>query len=81
MLKNITHTALITLTLCLTSFNASANEHTDSAKALVNSKIKKWLETPIVIDAVKIQNEAHASISQEEINVLDQRVHDTRTHC
>ena len=80
MLKTITRTALIALIVCVTSFNASANEYTDSAKALINSKIKKWLETPVVIDAVKTQNEVHTSISQEDINALDQKWRAGDTH-
>ena len=73
MIKTITRTALVAALIAGSSFSAMANEYTDSAKALVDEKIKSWLENPVVVDAVKAQNEAHASLSQDDIDALDQK--------
>ncbi len=54
-----------------TSFSAMANEYADSANALAQDKIKTWLQTDTVIDAVKAQNAKNASLSQADIDALD----------
>lgn len=40
-------------------------------KAVYEEKIKPWLNNPVVIDAVKAQNEAHASVTQDQIDEMD----------
>lgn len=44
----------------------------DSARSLVEQRISGLLSDAIVIDAVKSQNTGHASLSQSDIDTLDQ---------
>lgn len=48
----------------------------EQVKALYESKIKAWLDDPVVIEAIKAQNAAHADLTQEEIDNLDQQWRD-----
>jgi len=73
MIKNITRVALVAALISGVSFSAFANEYEASAKSLVDSQIKGWLENPTVIDAVKAQNAAHEGLSQADIDALDQK--------
>ncbi len=43
----------------------------DHAKMLYESAISTWVNDPIVIDAIKAQNEKHASLAQTDIDTLD----------
>jgi hypothetical protein len=45
--------------------------HVKHVKEYVEKNIRPWLSDPIVIDAIKAQNEAHAHITIVEINRLD----------
>ena len=44
-----------------------------TAKELLESKINAWLSNPMVIDAIKAQNEKHASLAQADIDGLDKQ--------
>jgi hypothetical protein len=41
--------------------------------AYVTSKVMPWINDPIIINAVKAQNEAHATLSQQQIDKLDRQ--------
>lgn len=71
--KRATLSAAALSVLLFSSFSASANEYADSATALANDTIKPWLQNPLVINAVKAQNEKHAGLSQADVDALDQK--------
>ena len=52
---------------------AAANEFEGPIKNLANSEIKGWLKDPMIVGAVKAQNEQHASLSQGDIDRLDKQ--------
>ena len=53
--------------------SASANEFEAPMKDLAKKITTSWLADPVVINAVKKQNEAHAALKQDEIIVLDKK--------
>lgn len=75
MLKNIMMTAAAGAILCGGSLvtPAFAQEHVAPIKELVESKLKAAMNDPIVISAIKAQNEKNASISQADVDALDQK--------
>lgn len=62
-------TALTLISAVALPVNASIE---DSARSLVEQRISGLLSDAIVIDAVKSQNTGHASLSQSDIDTLDQ---------
>jgi hypothetical protein len=50
---------------------AQTQPHVKLVREYVEKNIRPWLSEPIVIDAIKAQNEAHAHITIVEINRLD----------
>lgn len=52
---------------------ASANPYEESANALANGAIKEFVNNPVVTNAVRAQNEKHATLSEEDIIALDQK--------
>jgi hypothetical protein len=55
------------------SIAAAEGEHIPAVTAYVNENIKPWLSDPAVISAIKAQNEKNASLSQADIDALDQK--------
>ena len=51
----------------------SANEYEPQIRSTFESQIKPWLSDPAVIEAVRAQNEAHAGLSDGDIESLDQQ--------
>ena len=52
----------------------TANEpHIEPITNFANDTVKQWIANPIVINAVKAQNEESASLSQSDIDTLDQQ--------
>jgi hypothetical protein len=64
---------LVALVLAVLAFPAAAQDIAGSARALVESEIKAWLDDPLVIDALKAQNAKHASLTQADIDAMDQQ--------
>ena len=52
---------------------AAANEYEPQIRAAFEEKIKPWLSDPAVVDAIKAQNEAHASMGEGDIDILDKQ--------
>jgi hypothetical protein len=52
---------------------ATANEFEEPLQALAKSVTASWLTNPVVINAVRKQNEAHAGLPQDEIIALDKK--------
>lgn len=44
-----------------------------AAKLFAQQSVSKWLADPVVISAIKAQNQKNASISQSEIDALDKK--------
>ncbi len=52
----------------------TANEpHIEPITNFANDTVKQWIANPIVINAIKAQNEESASLSQSDIDTLDQQ--------
>jgi len=75
MLKNMMMTAAAGALLCGASLvtPALADQHEAPIKALVEAKLKAALNDPIVIAAIKAQNEKNAAIAQADIDALDKQ--------
>lgn len=58
---------------CSLFFVSSSSYAIDNTKVMevYESKIKSWLHDPIVINALKAQNEKHAALAQADIDKLD----------
>ena len=52
---------------------AAANEFEGPIKSLANSQIKGWIQDPMIVSAVKAQNQKHASLSKADIMRLDKQ--------
>ena len=50
-----------------------ADSHVGPMKELATTKVKSWASDPAVISAIKAQNTAHASLSQDAIIKLDKQ--------
>ncbi|MBX2855969.1 MAG: hypothetical protein KTR21_13345 [Rhodobacteraceae bacterium] len=50
---------------------AMANDYNDALGALANDKVRAIAADPVVIAAVKAQNEKHAALVQDEIDAMD----------
>ena len=63
------------MTLAALAFAASvpahANEFAPAMEAFLQAEISNWANDPVIVAAVKHQNEKHAGISQAEIDALD----------
>lgn len=71
MLKKLALSAAFAVFI-LTPFSAHALD-ADKAESLVETQISSWLNNPIVVDAIKAQNEAHTALNEDEIIALDQK--------
>lgn len=56
--------------LCVAA-QAHANEYATKMRAELATNISKWVESPIIVDAIKAQNAKTESYSQAEIDALD----------
>ncbi|UCH73642.1 MAG: cache domain-containing protein [Rhodospirillales bacterium] len=51
----------------------AAGEHEDAIREMVDSKFRAWMSDPMMIEAIREQNRAHAGLTQAEIDGLDKR--------
>ena len=51
----------------------AAGEHEDAIREMVDSKFRAWMSDPMMIEAIRAQNRAHAGLTQAEIDGLDKR--------
>ena len=52
---------------------AAANEYEPQILSAFEDQIKPWLTDPAIIEAIKAQNEAHAGLSDSDIDGMDQQ--------
>ena len=52
---------------------ASANEFEAQILEILNGQVKAWLSDPAVVEAIKTQNQAHAGLSDGDIDALDKQ--------
>jgi len=52
---------------------AAANEYAPQLERLLDERVRPFLQHPLVIDSIREQNAAHASLGQAEIDHLDQQ--------
>ena len=66
--------ALAVATLALgAAAPAAANDYEPQIRSAYETHIKPWLNDPVIIEAVKAQNQAHAGLGDAEIEALDQQ--------
>ena len=70
LLKTVLATTMLAWTV---SIAAAEGEHIPAVTEYVNANIKPWLSDPAVISAIKAQNEKNASLSQADVDALDQK--------
>lgn len=60
--------------MLMSSTPAAAEEaYVEPVKAFIEENVRPWLSDPVLIDAIKAQNAAHAALSQADIDALDQK--------
>jgi glycerol-3-phosphate dehydrogenase len=62
-----------TLSVVLLVGAAHAATPQEAATQLVGSKLRAWAQNPIVVDAIKAQNEKHKSLTAADIDKLDKQ--------
>lgn len=74
-MKYLRMTAMvIAATYALTPvFAIAGDEHVAPVKAYMNEQVVSWVQDPIIINAIKAQNAAHASLGQADIDALDKK--------
>lgn len=72
MSKFVSKAIVLTTFLMASSGIALAEEaHVAPVKAYVTENVMSWVKDPIIIDAIRKQNEQHADIDQAKIDELD----------
>lgn len=72
-MKSIFKGILVLGSLAATAGFAAAEEaHVAPVTAFVQEKVIPWLSDPVVIAAIKAQNEKNAGLSQADVDALDQ---------
>ncbi len=71
-LVTITTACALTLMSFVSVGTAHANEYEAELKSFAED-VKGWIGDPVVIDAVKMQNEKNASLGQADIDELDKQ--------
>jgi len=65
---------LVTIVSLLISIpTASAATREERIQHVIDSNVRAWLQDPVVIDALKAQNNKHTNLTQEKIEQLDQQ--------
>ena len=59
--------------VAITAADAAEGPHVAPLVEYAQSTISGWMADPIVVDAIRAQNERHASLSDAEIEALDQQ--------
>ena len=53
--------------------SASANEFEPQIREMISSQLKSWVSDPVIIAAIKAQNDKHASLDAGAIDTLDKQ--------
>lgn len=61
-----------TLASCVVAGNVWADDVSERIRDLAINQLSLWLSDSALIDAVRVQNEKHAGLSQNDIDTLDQ---------
>jgi hypothetical protein len=73
-MKSILKSILVIGSFTMTAGLASAEEaHVAPVTAFVQEKVVPWLSDPVVIAAIKAQNEKNAALAATDIEALDQK--------
>jgi len=65
--------ALLLFSAVPADVQAAGDDYVAPMKALAKDKVQSWISNPVVINAIKAQNAAHASFSQGQIDKLDKQ--------
>lgn len=74
-MKKIVTVAIVAGFMGLAGMSAAFadGEHVAPIKELITSKLKTAMTSPIVVDAIKAQNQKNAGLSQADIDMLDKK--------
>lgn len=74
MRNNLFYGVALAVAVAFSASGAMADEaHHGPMKNLASGKVKEWIADAKVINAVKAQNDAHASLAQADIDKLDKQ--------
>lgn len=62
---------LALIALLFVPLSVTAGPHDAQIQTMIEQKVKSWLNDPVVIKAVKKQNQKHQSLQQSEIDKMD----------
>ena len=65
--------AVAALTLSAAPMALAEEAHVGPTTEYVEEAVKPWLSDPVIINAIKAQNEAHANLASGEIDALDKK--------
>ena len=51
----------------------AAEPHEAPMRDFANNTVSSWISNPVVVEAIKAQNDEHANLSQDEIDKLDKQ--------
>jgi len=71
--KNLLASAAILTLLFSPQSQAAEAISAESAKAFLEANVSAWLNDSTVLDAIKAQNTAHESLSEEDVIALDKK--------
>ncbi|MEM6610166.1 MAG: hypothetical protein AAF689_16500 [Pseudomonadota bacterium] len=63
--------AILTLCAAVVSAPAMANEFEPAMRDYLDTEIRSWMQSPVLIDAIREMNTARAGYSQDDIDNLD----------
>lgn len=58
--------------IALAASPAFADEFTPALQSYLNDEVSRWAQSPEIVAAIKAQNEAHAGLTQSQIDEMDQ---------
>ncbi|WP_375691127.1 hypothetical protein [Pseudooceanicola sp. LIPI14-2-Ac024] len=64
---------LLAPALLLSTGAALANDFEPSMRGYVESEVLTWIADPVLVEAIRAQNRRHASLTPQDIDMMDQR--------
>ncbi len=64
---------VVAATMLLSPMAHAEGENDAALRNLVNNKFKAWVSDPLVVNAIRSQNQAHTGLAQSDIDALDKK--------
>jgi len=65
-------TATIAGLFCLAATAAAANDYAPAMQSYLDENVSAWMNDPVLVEAIKAQNDAHSGLDAAKIEELDQ---------